>query len=325
MARARGPPARAASSGWTQAGLARARDGLEVAAPAGWLALGRRARDRLKSGCPGAGAPRRSGKPSRSCRDERASVPVPGPERRGVARQAAQSRAVRPGPQLAVERPVSGRRAGARSSAPVGRGCQNVRMSRPVDALDASFPVAASIALDLIRRPEVTEQWSSPSALPHLSVGGLACHLGRQAVRAAELLPMPTDLPVLESADNHYERAAWVTEGSPDKDSVASGPDEADAARGPADLHARSAQALEEVGDLLSRGAARDVVPIPWQGWALRRSDVPAHPSAGDRGPLRRPRGERRRAHAGVPGGRLRPRTRPAASDWPCAAAASPR
>nr|WTA70468.1 maleylpyruvate isomerase N-terminal domain-containing protein [Micromonospora sp. NBC_00855] len=146
-------------------------------------------------------------------------------------------------------------------------------MSRPVDALDASFPVAASIALDLIRRPQVTERWSNPSALPHLSVGGLACHLGRQAVRAAELLPMPTDLPVLESADNHYERAAWVSEGSPDRDTVASGPDEADAARGPADLHARSARAVEEVADLLSRGAAREVVPIPWQGWALRRGD----------------------------------------------------
>ncbi|MEU8154150.1 hypothetical protein AB0B94_10860 [Micromonospora sp. NPDC048986] len=130
-------------------------------------------------------------------------------------------------------------------------------MSRPVDALDATFPIAASIALDLIRRPEVIDQWSSPSALPHLSIGGLACHLGRQAVRAAELLPMPTDLPVLESADNHYERAAWVSEGSPDKDTVASGPDEADAARGSADLHVRSAQALEEVGDLLVRLAVR--------------------------------------------------------------------
>ncbi|MFI6243069.1 maleylpyruvate isomerase N-terminal domain-containing protein [Micromonospora sp. NPDC050795] len=146
-------------------------------------------------------------------------------------------------------------------------------MSRPADALDASFPVAASIALDLIRRPEVSERWSSPSALPHLSVGGLACHLGRQAIRAAELLPVPTDLPTLESADGHYERAAWVSEGSPDKDTVASGPDEADAERGPADLHARSAQALTEVGDLLSRGAAREVVPIPWQGWSLRRGD----------------------------------------------------
>ncbi|MET8090628.1 maleylpyruvate isomerase N-terminal domain-containing protein [Micromonospora sp. NPDC005220] len=146
-------------------------------------------------------------------------------------------------------------------------------MSRAVDALDATFPTAASIALELIRRPEVTDQWPRPSALPHLSVGGLACHLGRQAVRAAELLPMPTDLPTLDSADNHYEQAPWVSEGTPDEESVAEGPDEADAARGPADLHARSAHALDVVGDLLSGGAARDIVPIPWQGWSLRRGD----------------------------------------------------
>ncbi|MFY1615056.1 maleylpyruvate isomerase N-terminal domain-containing protein [Micromonospora sp. WMMD736] len=146
-------------------------------------------------------------------------------------------------------------------------------MFRSVDALDSAFPVAASIALDLIRRPEVSEQWSRPSALPHLSVGGLACHLGRQAVRAAELLPTPSDLPVLESADNHYERAAWVSEGTPDAASVAASNDEEDAARGPEDLHTTSANALKEAGDLLGRGAAQDVVPIPWQGWALRRAD----------------------------------------------------
>ncbi|MEU7846923.1 maleylpyruvate isomerase N-terminal domain-containing protein [Micromonospora parva] len=146
-------------------------------------------------------------------------------------------------------------------------------MFRAVDALDAAFPTAAAIALDLIRRPEVTERWSHPSALPHLSVGGLACHLGRQAVRAAELLPMPTDLPTLDSADNHYAQAPWVSEGTPDEKSVAESNDESDAARGPAALHASSAQALEEVGDLLSGGAARAVVPIPWQGWSLRRGD----------------------------------------------------
>ncbi|MEU0551050.1 maleylpyruvate isomerase N-terminal domain-containing protein [Micromonospora sp. NPDC005979] len=146
-------------------------------------------------------------------------------------------------------------------------------MSRPVDALDSAFPIAASIALDLIRHPEVAARWSRPSALPHLSVGALACHLGRQAIRAAELLPASADLPTLESADSHYERAAWVTEGTPDEDAVAAGPDEADALRGPDDLHARSGEALTQVNDLLTRGAALDLVPIPWQGWSLRRAD----------------------------------------------------
>lgn len=146
-------------------------------------------------------------------------------------------------------------------------------MSRPVDALDSAFPIAASIALDLIRHPEVSAQWSRPSALPHLSVGALAYHLGHQAIRAAELLPTPTELPTLESADSHYERAVWVTEGTPDEDAVAASQDEADALRGPDDLLARSGEALAQVSDLLSRRGALDVVPIPWQGWSLRRAD----------------------------------------------------
>ncbi|MEV7328409.1 hypothetical protein [Micromonospora sp. NPDC093244] len=67
--------------------------------------------------------------------------------------------------------------------------------------------------------------------------------------------------------------SAWVTEGTPAADAVATGSDEADALRGPADLHARSGEALAQVSDLLSRGGALDIVPIPWQGWSLRRAD----------------------------------------------------
>ena len=92
----------------------------------------------------------------------------------------------------------------------------------PVNRLDAVFPMAAAVALDLIRQGEVRDQWVMPSVLPKMSIGALACHLGRQVVRAAEVLPMATDvLP------------------------------------------------LETVRRLLAAGAVRDVVLIPWQGWAL--------------------------------------------------------
>lgn len=80
-----------------------------------------------------------------------------------------------------------------------------------VDTADIAFPVASSIALDLLRRAEVPDQWSNPSALPKMSVGALACHLGRQVVRAAELLALTTDLASLASADAHYDRAARTT------------------------------------------------------------------------------------------------------------------
>jgi len=112
-----------------------------------------------------------------------------------------------------------------------------------------------------------------PSALPKMSIGALACHLGRQVIRAAELLPVVTDVPPLESVDTHYHRAAWVVSTSPDDPPNDRSADDAEAALGPAALADRSARALETVRRLLAAGTARDVVLIPWQGWSLRRGD----------------------------------------------------
>jgi hypothetical protein len=140
------------------------------------------------------------------------------------------------------------------------------------DRLDAAFPGAAAVALDqLLRRPQVADRWTEPSALPQMSVGALACHLGRQAVVAAELLPATADFPVLGSADEHYARAAWVTSTSPDDPVNDRSADDTAAALGVAALLDRTAQALATVHGLLGDGGARDVVPIPWQGWALPR------------------------------------------------------
>jgi hypothetical protein len=133
--------------------------------------------------------------------------------------------------------------------------------------------MAAEIGLDLIRRGQVADQWLKPSVLPKLSVGALACHLGHQVVRAAELLPVATDLPGLESAEAHYHRAAWVMSTSPDDPANDRSADEAEAARGVTALADRSAKALGTVRHLLATGTARDVVPVPWQGWSLRRPD----------------------------------------------------
>jgi hypothetical protein len=142
-----------------------------------------------------------------------------------------------------------------------------------VDRLDAMFPMAAAVAADLIQRREVHDRWLLPSALPAMSVGALACHLGRQVVRAAELLPTPADVPTLESVDAHYHRAAWVMSISPDDPANDRGADDAEAAVGAAALADRSARALEAVRRLLAAGTVGDVVPIPWQGWSLRRDD----------------------------------------------------
>jgi len=139
--------------------------------------------------------------------------------------------------------------------------------------LDGVFPIAGAVALDLIQRAEVCDQWRQPSALPKMSIGALACHLGRQVVLTAELLPVPTEVPPLDSADTHYQRAAWVTTTSPDDPPNDRSTDDTEAALGAAALRDRTAGALEEVRRLLTAGAARDVILIPWQGWSLRRGD----------------------------------------------------
>jgi hypothetical protein len=56
-----------------------------------------------------------------------------------------------------------------------------------VNRLDVVFPIAAAVAVDLIQRRQVRERWLLPSALPKMSVGALACHLGRQVVRTADI------------------------------------------------------------------------------------------------------------------------------------------
>lgn len=141
---------------------------------------------------------------------------------------------------------------------------------------DDAFLVAADAALALVDLPQVAARWTEPSALPRLSVGGLAVHLGNQVVRAAQLLPRdaddPTDLPVLASADEHYARSTWTT-APLDHPTNDRSPDEEAALAGPAALHATVVEHREVVRAALAGGTARDVVPVPWAGWALRRED----------------------------------------------------
>lgn len=146
-------------------------------------------------------------------------------------------------------------------------------MDDGASSLDGAFVAGASVAAGLLRRPEVADRWLDASALPKMTVGALACHLGRQAVVAADLLARSTDLPALGSADEHYHRAAWVTSTSPDDPVNDRSTSDADAALGPGALDARTTEALAAVRERLSSGTASEVVPIPWQGWSLRRRD----------------------------------------------------
>jgi len=139
--------------------------------------------------------------------------------------------------------------------------------------LDAAFVDGGHVALELLTRGEVEERWDRASVLDRMSVGMLACHLGRQLVRAEEILSVPADDDPLAEADEHYRRAAWVTASDLDDPAHDRSLDEAEAALGMAAMLRRATSALDAVEGLLDRSAAAAVVAIPWQGWSLRRPD----------------------------------------------------
>jgi mycothiol maleylpyruvate isomerase-like protein len=141
------------------------------------------------------------------------------------------------------------------------------------DRWDAVFPVAGEFVEDLVRQAHVSDRWLQQSVLPKMSVGELACHLGRQLTLAAELLQATTAVPPLDSVDEHYHRAAWVMTTSPDDPPNDRTTAETEAVLGAAALRTRVDEALATLTALLVSHTAADVVLIPWQGWSLRRDD----------------------------------------------------
>ncbi len=141
------------------------------------------------------------------------------------------------------------------------------------NALDHWFVLAAGTALDLLERPEVAKRWDDPSALAQMTVGMLACHLGRQVVRTRQLLPQPTDVAPIPEAADHYRRAAWVLADDLDDPANDRSTDEQEAAEGVEALLSRCREALGGVEQMLSSGHAQEIVLIPWQGWSLCRAD----------------------------------------------------
>jgi len=54
------------------------------------------------------------------------------------------------------------------------------------------FLEAADVALPLVEHELVAKRWTEPSALPRMSVGGLATHLAGQVVSAHAALAAPS-------------------------------------------------------------------------------------------------------------------------------------
>lgn len=140
--------------------------------------------------------------------------------------------------------------------------------------LDRDVLVAATDAVaGLVTAPEVTAAWTAGSALPGMTVGGLARHLVSQPECAVAFLSDPgrADAPVLTLVD-YFDRVDWwqapvdAAENTSIRDDF-----NAMAAPGPA----------EAVGVLTwARSALPEVLPVagpttyvPWQDCRLARDD----------------------------------------------------
>jgi uncharacterized protein (TIGR03083 family) len=138
-----------------------------------------------------------------------------------------------------------------------------------------NFSEAARIVADLVRRTEVAEGWDQESACAGMTVGGLANHLGDQAVLTVRLLEAGPSGEAAITLEEHYARAAWVREDPDGESNVA--------IREAGDEQARAGQGalLERVDAGMDRlpGAIRSVPPdtpvlVPWQGWAVTARDL---------------------------------------------------
>ncbi|WP_341715868.1 maleylpyruvate isomerase N-terminal domain-containing protein [Micromonospora sp. FIMYZ51] len=125
------------------------------------------------------------------------------------------------------------------------------------DTTRHAYLAAADVAAALLRTPVLAERWTSPSALPYYSTGGLARHLANQITRTAALLAAPPGHSAID-VSAHFTRSAWVTTGADEADNT--------------DIRERSERAAAET-------TARQLVAEVDGVLAKLRHTVPAQPS----------------------------------------------
>jgi hypothetical protein len=136
---------------------------------------------------------------------------------------------------------------------------------RRVTSLREAFLPAGELAVELIRDPAVEAAWLDSSALPRMSVGGLAAHLAFQITAVGLGLDDPAPPTEQVGLLGHYARVQWlgadldqesnvsIREGS---ETQAAGGAEAVAARAVDDLRGLRERFLAEPADRIVRPPA---------------------------------------------------------------------
>ncbi|HET6292275.1 MAG TPA: maleylpyruvate isomerase N-terminal domain-containing protein [Kribbella sp.] len=134
---------------------------------------------------------------------------------------------------------------------------------------------AAASAAELLARPEVDDAWLKGSALPELSVGGLAAHLAWQITIIGDVLaaPEPADEP--RELYEYYAQVGWIGADldEPINVRIREG-SEREALDGAAVVAHRAAAAAARLRKILLTVEPRRVRLPSWDGWSLDLDDL---------------------------------------------------
>ena len=133
---------------------------------------------------------------------------------------------------------------------------------------------AADVLVPLVADPKVTAAWDLESALPGMTVGGVARHLVSQPETAVEFLriqPPPPHAPVVSLAEL-YQRTDWFAAAvdAEENTSIRDGFNEMSAG-GPADSVEILRQARAELPEAVA--SAGDTTYVPWQDASVTTDD----------------------------------------------------
>jgi hypothetical protein len=136
------------------------------------------------------------------------------------------------------------------------------------------YLTTAALAAKLLATPRVAAAWHEPSALPKLSVQGLAGHLAGQIFFIPKVLGDPVPTEEVISIHEYYARSIWIGSDVDDEFNMgirAMG--EKDAADGPAALAARVDATVRELRTVLLAAPARPVRRPTWGDWSISLDD----------------------------------------------------
>lgn len=136
------------------------------------------------------------------------------------------------------------------------------------------FLAMARSAAGLLHEQAVQDAWGEPSALPKLSVRGLAGHLAHQVLVVPVVLAAPApDEPTVTLLE-HYRRSEWIgADLDADINVGIRNRGEETAAQGPAELAARVDSTIGELTGGLASVPDRPARLSHWGPWSLSLDD----------------------------------------------------